>query len=298
MNDRRPPQRRNPRPGGAGNAHKAGNANKYGAPHRPGTAGGDPADGDAVLDPAFSDADEIIYGRHPVLEALRAGQSLAEVVIAEGAHGDVVGRIAKVARERGISVRHVPRPALDRLAGGTAHQGVVARAAGAAYVDVAEILAVAIRRGEPPFVLVLDQIQDIHNLGTLIRTAEAAGMHGLVLADHFAVGVTAAVRKASGGAVAHLPVARTDLAQAIDDLKAAGVRVVGLAMDGEVEWSAADLTGPLAIVVGSEGRGMRAAVARRCDLAVRLPMRGQVESLNAAVSGAIVVYEAVRQRDG
>lgn len=256
------------------------------------------SDSGALLDPTLGDTAEIIYGRHPVLEALRAGQALSEVVIAEGAHGDIVGRIAKVARERGIAVRHVPRPALDRIAGGTVHQGVAARAAGAAYVDVAEILAVAIRRAEPPFVLILDQIQDIHNLGTLIRTAEAAGMHGLVLADHFAVGITAAVRKASGGAVAHLAVARTDLAQAIDDLKAAGVRVVGLAMDGDVDWAAADLSGPLAIVVGSEGRGMRAAVARRCDALLRLPMRGQVASLNAAVSGAIVVYEAVRQRSG
>lgn len=244
------------------------------------------------------DADEVIHGRHPVLESLRSGEALSEVVIAEGAHGDIVGQIARLARERGVAVRHAPRPALDRMAQGTAHQGVVARVAASNYVDVAEILAVAIRRGEPAFVLVLDQVQDVHNLGALIRTAEAAGVHGLVLADRFAVGVTAAVRKASGGAVAHLAVARTDLAEALDTLKASGVRIVGLAMDAEAAWSEADLTGPLALVVGSEGRGMRAAVARRCDATVRLPMRGRVASLNAAVAGAIVVYEAVRQRGG
>lgn len=247
-------------------------------------------------DAPLPDAASIVYGRHPVREALRAGEALTEVVIADGAHGEIVAQIARLARAQGVAVRHVPRAAVDRLAGGTVHQGVVARVAGATYVDVDEILAVAIRRGEPPFVLVLDQVQDVHNLGTLIRTAEAAGMHGLVLADRLAVGVTAAVRKASGGAVAHLAVARTDLAEALDTLKAAGLRVVGLAMDGEVDWSAADLTGPLAIVVGSEGRGMRAAVERRCDVRVRLPMRGQVASLNAAVAGAVLVYESVRQR--
>ncbi|MEO8084330.1 MAG: 23S rRNA (guanosine(2251)-2'-O)-methyltransferase RlmB [Ardenticatenales bacterium] len=252
--------------------------------------------GEALFEPAGPDGDEVIYGRHPVLEALRAGEALAEVVIAEGAHGDIVGQIARLARERNVTVRHAPRPALDRLARGTVHQGVAARVAASSYVDVAEILAVAIRRGEAPFVVVLDQIQDVHNLGALIRTAEAAGAHGLILADRFAVGITAAVRKASGGAVAHLAVARTDLAEALDTLKAAGLRIVGLAMDGETDWATADLTGPLALVVGSEGRGMRAAVARRCDLAVRLPMRGRVASLNAAVAGAIVVYEAVRQR--
>lgn len=247
---------------------------------------------------ASTGGDGILYGRHAVLEALRAGEALDEVIVAEGARGDIVGRIAALARSRGIAVRHLPRPAVDRLAGGTVHQGVAARAPGASYVDVAEIVAVAIRRGEPPFVLVLDQVQDVHNLGALIRTAEAAGAHGLVLADHFAVGVTAAVRKASGGAVAHLAVARADVPTALDALKASGLRVVGLAMDGDVDWSEADLTGPLAIVVGSEGRGMRAAVERRCDLRVRLPMRGQVASLNAAVAGSVLLYEAVRQRGG
>jgi 23S rRNA (guanosine2251-2'-O)-methyltransferase len=244
--------------------------------------------------------EDVIYGRHPVLEALEAGESLSRVLVAEGALPQ--GTLAKVlaaARAAGVPVKHVPRAALERALSGEArahHQGVLAYVSSFTYTDLAEILASAIRRAEPPLVLVLDSVQDVHNLGSLLRSAEAAGAHGVVLGDRHGAGVTAAVRKASAGAVAHLAVARADLATALDDLAAHGLRVVGLLAEGEVAYDRADLAGPLALVVGGEDRGLSAAVARRCQVVVCLPMAGHVGSLNAAVAGSIVLYEALRQR--
>jgi len=240
---------------------------------------------------------DVVYGWNAVAEALESGEQLDEVLMAEGASpGGGHGRTLKLARKRGVPLRRVPRAALDRLSDGAVHQGILAKVADYAYRDLNEILAVAIRRGEPPFLLVLDAIQDVHNLGALIRSAEAAGAHGVLIPTHHAAGVTPAVRKASSGAVSHIAVARTDLAEALEILRARDVRVVGLAEDGERAYTGVDLTGPVALVVGSEGRGLSAAVARRCDLLVRLPMVGRVESLNAGVAGSIVLYEALRQR--
>lgn len=246
---------------------------------------------------------DVIYGRHPVLEALQSGQVLDELLLAEGVRVDgALAEIVKLARERQLPLKYLPRPALDRLVGraegGVAnHQGVAARSAGFAYSDLASILARAIRAGEPPLILVLDAIQDVHNLGSLIRSAEAVGAHGALIAERGAAGVTAAVQKASAGAVAHLPVARTDLVTALDQLRQRDVRVVGLDGDAPTILGDADLSGPLALVVGSEGQGLSKAVARRCDALVRLPMRGRVGSLNAAVAGSVALYEALRQRE-
>lgn len=246
---------------------------------------------------------DLIYGRHPVLEALQSGQMLDELLLAEGVRLEgPLAEIAKLARERGLPLKHLPRAALDRLVGrgegGVAnHQGVAARSAGFAYSDLHSILARAIRAGEPPLILVLDTIQDVHNLGSLIRSAEAVGAHGALIAERGAAGVTAAVQKASAGAVAHLPVARTDLVTALDQLRQRGVRVVGLDGEAPTTLAEADLNGPLALVVGSEGQGLSKAVARRCDALVRLPMRGRVGSLNAAVAGSVALYEVLRQRD-
>jgi 23S rRNA (guanosine2251-2'-O)-methyltransferase len=241
-----------------------------------------------------------VYGRQAVLEALRAGEAVTELHVAAGAEArGTLGEILALAGEAGVPVKRVPPAALDRLAGGTGrgrHQGVIAQLGDFVYRDLVEILACAIRRNEPPLVLALDEIQDVHNLGSLIRTAEATGTHGVLLATHGSVGVTAAVRKASAGAVAHLAVARTDLPTALDALRERGVRVVGLDAAGEVDYRVVDLTGPLAVVVGGEGRGVSRAVARRCDVLVRLPQRGRVASLNAAVAGSILLYEALRQR--
>lgn len=243
-------------------------------------------------------SEDLIWGRRPVLEALRAGEALLDVRLAAGVstRAGSLAELVEAARRAGVAVRTVPRSALDREARGAAHQGVLARVAGYAYQDLDELLAEAIRRGEPPWLLVLDAVQDVHNLGSLLRTAEAAGLHGVVLADRDAAGVTAAVRKASAGAVAHLRIARMPLAEALDRLRARGVRAVGLDEAGEAAYASADLTGPLALVVGSEGRGLSRAVASRLDARVALPMRGRVASLNAAVAGSIVVYESLRQR--
>ena len=258
---------------------------------------------DARKDEAQRDMDPVlVYGRHPVLEALEAGEQVEALWMVAGLEQrGILGRIAGMARRAGVPVKSMPRAALDRMAaqagrGPANHQGVMMRLAGFDYSDLDSILAEAMRRGEDPFLLVLDEIQDVHNLGSLIRTAEAAGVHGLLIPERRAVGVTAAVRKASAGAVAHLPVARLDLVEALDALKARGLTVVGLDAEGELGYTEAALGGPLAIVVGSEGSGLRRVVARRCDLRVALPMRGRVASLNAAVAGSILLYEALRQR--
>lgn len=243
----------------------------------------------------------LVYGRHPVLEALQAGEPVTEVMLADGVTvRDTLARIVTRARDRGVPIKHVPRAALERVLGhhDINHQGVVARVSDFAYADPVEILTVGIKRAEPAFILVLDAVQDVHNLGNLLRSAEAAGVHGVVLADREAAGVTPAVRKASAGAVAHLPVARGDLVVVLDQLRERGIRVVGLDATGAVAYDSpeAGLSGPLALVVGGEARGLRAAIAKRCDALVRLPMRGQVASLNAGVAGSIVLYEAIRQR--
>jgi len=196
-------------------------------------------------------------------------------------------------------VKWVPRVALDRAvagAGSRNHQGVVALTSAFAYRDLAEILAVSVRRDEAPFILALDQIQDVQNLGSLIRTAVAVGVHGVLIPERRAAGISAAVRKASAGAVAHAAVARVDLLQALDALRGRGVQVVGLDGAADLEYPACDLAGPLALVVGGEAHGLRRVVARRCDSLVRLPMTGPLESLNAGVAGSVVLYEALRQR--
>jgi len=245
---------------------------------------------------------DLIYGRHPVLEALRAGEAVSEILLADGARAhDALGQIVRLARAAGIPIKHAPRAALDRLVAGQGrgaanHQGVVATVADYAYSDLATILAAGIRRDEPAFILALDAVQDVHNLGNLLRAADAVGVHGVLIADRQAAGVTGAVRKASAGAVAHLAIARVDLAEALDALRQRGVAVIGLAAEAPVVYGEADLRVPLALVVGSEGRGLRAGVARRCDALVCLPMRGHVASLNAGVAGAVVLYEALRQR--
>ncbi len=242
---------------------------------------------------------ETLYGRHAVLEALRAGRRRARrVFLAAGARerGTVV-EIIDLARQRGIPVQRVRRSELDRL-GVTDHQGVALEASLYPYVTLVDVLAAAESRGEPPFLLLLDHVQDPQNVGTLLRTAEAVGVHGVIIPERRAAGITPAVSNASAGAVEHLLVAlETSLAQTIAELKQTGVWIVGLERTaGAVPYDEADLTGPLALVVGSEGKGLSRLVREHCDWLVMLPMRGQVTSLNAAVAGSIVLYAAWRAR--
>ncbi len=243
---------------------------------------------------------ELVYGRLPVLEALRAGEPLLELLVAEGAAAQgPLGEALALARQAGVPIRRLRRPALDRQVAGAGsgnHQGVVALLGAFAYSDLDTILARAIRADEPPWLLALDEVQDVHNLGSLLRSAEAVGVHGVLLGEHRAAGVTAAVRKASAGAVAWLAVARVDLAAALDSLRARGLAVVGLDQAGDAPYAQLDLAGPLVLVVGGEGRGLTKAIHRRCDSLVALPMHGHVASLNVAVAGSVVLYEALRQR--
>jgi len=244
-----------------------------------------------------NDAEELVVGRNAVHEALRSDESIREVLLAEesGRRG-IVAQIEAAARERGVPVRSVPRAALDRLARSTRHQGVAARMSEYRYGDIETIEAAALRRSEPALILALDEVQDVHNLGSLIRTAEAVGAHGLLIPDRRAAPITAAVRKASAGAVAHMAVARGNLPDMLDRLRSRGMSTVGLDGGGTVAWTDVDLTQPVVIVVGGEGRGLRRVVQRRCDVLAYLPMHGRIGSLNAAVAGSIVLYEALRQR--
>ncbi len=239
---------------------------------------------------------DIIYGRNTVREALLAGR-VRKVLMLAGA-SSVAAELQQEARHRGIPVATVDRRELDRLAPGANHQGVAAEVAPFAYSSLDEILAESGKRNEPPFILLLDCIQDPQNLGTLLRTAEAVGIHGVVIPRHRAAEVTPAVEKASAGAVEHLRIAQeANLTLAIQRLKASGVWVAGIEdAPSAKDYALSDLTGPLAIVVGSEGKGISRLVRESCDFVLRLPMRGKVTSLNAAVAGSVILYEALKQR--
>jgi 23S rRNA (guanosine2251-2'-O)-methyltransferase len=240
---------------------------------------------------------EFIYSRNAVLEALRAKRrEIHRIQVAEGAQEK--GRldaILSLAKSRKIPVERVPRAKLDRIHQN--HQGVVAEASAYQYCDLADILDIAQQRGEPPFVLMLDSLNDPQNFGALLRTAEAVGVHGVILPLAHSVEVTPAAVNASSGASEHLCVARWNLSQAIDMLKEADVWVVGLDQDGqELTMGSRHLRGPLALVVGSEGEGIRPLVRSKCDILLKLPMRGRIESLNAAVAGSVALYLAQLSR--
>jgi 23S rRNA (guanosine2251-2'-O)-methyltransferase len=242
----------------------------------------------------------MLYGRNPVYECLRAGRrQVFKLLLAEGGRqGGTLSDTLQLARQRGIPVQAADRRQLDRLSKGVRHQGVLAEVDGYPYVSIQDVLAGAARRDEPPWLLLLDCLQDPQNLGTLLRTAEVVGVHGLVLPERRSVAVTPAVVSASSGASEHAHIVQvTNLVRAMKDLQARGIWIGGLeAAPGATQVWQADLSGPLALVVGSEGQGIRRLVRETCDYMVDLPMRGQVNSLNAAVAGSVVLYEAARQR--
>jgi 23S rRNA (guanosine2251-2'-O)-methyltransferase len=239
-----------------------------------------------------------VHGVNPVRELLRSGaEAPGELWIAEGAERQRLAEILRLARQRGARLREAPRQKLDRLAGTDRHQGVVAVVSDYRYRELDELLAAARDRGEPCLLVALDGVEDPHNLGAVVRSAHALGAHGIVIPRDRAAGVTAAAAKASAGAVEHCPVARvTNLAQALESLKNSGLWIVAAEAEAEADLDAVDLTGPTAIVLGSEGRGIRPLVRRGCDRAARIPMSGEVGSLNVSASAAICLYEALRQR--
>jgi len=240
---------------------------------------------------------DIIEGRNAVIEALRAGRAIDKIFIAKGDVDKTLGHIASRAREQGVVVVEADRRKLDFMSRTKAHQGVVALAAVRDYCEVADILAVAKERGEAPFVIVCDEISDPHNLGAIIRTAECVGAHGVVIPKRRSAGLTAIVGKASAGAAEYMAIARVaNIPSALKELKEAGLWVYGTAADGASPLWSTDLTGPIALVIGSEGDGMGRLVRESCDFVLSLPMKGRLNSLNASAAAAVTMYEILRQR--
>ena len=240
---------------------------------------------------------EMIEGRNAVLEALRAGRALDKVYIARGETDKALAHIAGLARERGVSVSDCDRRKLDTMSVTKAHQGVIAVCAVREYASLDDILALAESRGEAPFVVVCYEISDPHNLGAIIRSAECVGAHGVVIPKRRSAGLTAVVGKTSAGAAEHLPVARVaNISAALQELKDRGLWVYGAAAEGSSPMWETDLTGPLALVIGSEGEGLGRLVRERCDFLVSIPLRGKVGSLNASTAAAVLMYEVLRQK--
>ena len=249
--------------------------------------------------PVETENDGVIEGRNAVIEALRAGTAIDKIYLMKGEGDSALGHIASAAREKGIVVVDADRRKLDNMSRTHSHQGVIALAAVREYVDVEDILNIARERGENPLIVVCDEISDPHNLGAVIRTADAAGAHGVIIPKRRSAGLTAVVGKTSAGAVAHVPVARVpNLPALLKELKEEGVWVFGTAANGTTSLYQADLKGPAAIVIGSEGAGMGRLVAENCDFTVSIPMFGKINSLNASAAAAVLLYEAVRQRLG
>ena len=244
-----------------------------------------------------AEADGVIEGRNAVIEALRAGENIDKIFILKGETDKTLGHIASKARAAGIVVVDADRRKLDNMSRTHAHQGVIALAAVREYVSVESILQAAEAKGEKPLLVICDEISDHHNLGAIIRTAECAGAHGVVIPKRRSAGLTAVVAKTSAGAVAHVPVARVpNIPSLLKDLKKQGVWVFGMAANGTTNLYDADLKGAAAIVIGSEGEGMTRLAEENCDFLVSIPMRGKLNSLNASAAAAILLYEAVRQR--
>lgn len=240
---------------------------------------------------------DIIEGRNAVIEALRAGRAIDKIYIAKGDVDSTLGHIASKARAAGIVVVEADRRKLDYMSQTHAHQGVVALAAVREYCTVDDIFTVAEERGEKPFIIVCDEISDPHNLGAIIRSAECAGAHGVIIPKRRSAGLTAIVDKASAGAAEHMTIARVaNLPSAIKELKERGVWVYGTAANGQSDLWHTEFDGAVALIIGSEGDGMGRLVSESCDFIISLPMRGQVSSLNASTAAAITMYEVLRQR--
>lgn len=239
----------------------------------------------------------LLEGRNAVQEAIRSGRTIDKVFIASGDTDRNLARLAAAAKESGAVVIPVDRRKLDQMSLTHAHQGIIAQAAAHEYASLDDILSLAESRGEPPLIIVCDELSDPHNLGAILRSAECAGAHGVVIPKRRSVGLTPVVAKASAGAVEYVPVARvSNIPNALKELQARGVWVYGTAAEGDRELYSADFRGPAAIVIGNEGAGMGRLVRQTCDVLVRVPMYGHISSLNASATAAILLYEAVRQR--
>ena len=240
--------------------------------------------------------EDMVAGRNAVMEALKGGRSVNKLMIANGSTEGSIKEIIAVAKEKGVNIQYWDRSKLDSIARGIRHQGVLAQVAPVQYAELEDILQVAKDRNEPPFIVLLDELEDPHNLGAILRTADAAGVHGVLIPKHRSCPLSATVAKTSAGAVEHVPVARVgNLVQTIKKLKQEGLWVAAADMDGK-DYYDTDLTVPLLLIIGSEGQGVGRLVKEQCDFVVRIPMVGKINSLNASVAGSILMYEAMKQR--
>lgn len=244
-----------------------------------------------------TDRTDIIYGRNPVIEALAAGRAIDKIYIQDRLNHPVIGKIRNLAKEKGVRYDFADSRKLDRMSGGANHQGVIAMAAAHSYAELEDILKKAESKGEPPLIVICDGITDPHNLGSIIRTANAAGAHGVIIPKNRSVRLTSTVAKVSAGALEHTLVAKvSNISYAIDRLKKQGLWIAGADLSAEQFHFDCDLSGALGIVIGSEGGGMSRIVREKCDYLVKIPMPGEAESLNASVAAGVLLYEAVRRR--
>lgn len=239
-----------------------------------------------------------IEGRNAVMEAFRAGKTIDKLFVLDGCQDGPVRSIIREAKKHDTIINYVAKERLDQISETGKHQGVIAFAAAYEYAQVEDILALAEKKGEPPFIFLLDNIEDPHNLGAIIRTANLAGAHGVIIPKRRAAGLTATVAKTSAGALNYTPVAKvTNLGQTIEELKKKGMWFVCADMDGETMYRL-DLKGPIGMVIGNEGEGVSRLVKEKCDLVASIPMKGDIDSLNASVAAGVLAYEIVRQRMG
>ncbi len=238
-----------------------------------------------------------LEGRNSIMEALKANRTINKLFVLKGEREGSIRQIIALARQKGIIITEVEKNVLDGMSTSRSHQGVIAFVAVKDYVEVDDILQIAQEKGQPPFIIILDEISDPHNFGAILRTANAVGAHGVIIPKRRAIGLTSAVSKASAGAVEYVPVARvTNISQTIEYLKKNNIWVVGTDSTGEKAFYESDLKGPVALVVGSEGEGMGRLIRENCDFVVNIPMQGEISSLNASVAAAIVMYEILKQR--
>lgn len=253
---------------------------------------------DVGRDNEFEHGTDLIEGRNPVIEALKNGREINKIFVAKGDREGSIRHIVSMARAKGIVVQEVEPARLNSISVTHSHQGIIAFASPVEYVEVEDILASASSKKETPFIVMLDGLTDPHNLGAILRTADAAGVHGVIIPKRRSAGLTATVAKASAGAIEYVPVARVpNIVQAMEKLKKAGLWVAGTDAGADKTLFDTDLKGPIAVVIGSEGEGLGKLVKEKCDFLVSIPMKGRISSLNAATAGAVIMYEIVRQRN-
>jgi 23S rRNA (guanosine2251-2'-O)-methyltransferase len=247
-------------------------------------------------DDSIMDADKL-EGRNSIMEALKANRTINKIFVAKGEREGSIRQIIAVAREKKIIITEVEHNVLESMSSTKSHQGIIAFVAAKEYVEVDDILKIAEEKGQPPFIIILDEIADPHNFGAILRTANAVGAHGVIIPKRRAIGLTSAVSKASAGAIEYVPVSRvTNISQTIEYLKKKNIWVVGTDSTGEKAFYDSDLKGPIALVVGSEGEGIGKLIREKCDFVVNIPMQGEISSLNASVAAAVVMYEILKQR--